>query len=109
MIFYKIEAQITNLSAEDILAIESDRPYRRTVQAKMTLFHEKCKENFLMFISSIRDSKLIAGAIIDCAANLKEKFPEFISIIDIEYINMQIEEVSFGAMKSLLMYSKYIK
>ena len=67
MIFYKIEAQITNMSEEEITEKSKDNAYTKLLQTKLTVFHEIVDNSCALFISSMRNKELIIGAIAENA------------------------------------------
>ena len=102
MLFYKIEAEITNISKEKLAEICKDRDYTREIQLKMDILHETRYKGCLIFISSMRNKELLLGAAIENDSYIEQMYPAFLSSAGIQCSNVSIEEITLSALTALL-------
>jgi len=102
MRFYKIEAEITNISKKKLAEICKDYEYTREIQLKMDILFETRYKDCMIFISSMRNKELLLGAVIQNDACLEQMYPVFLSSVDIQCDNAKIEEITLGTLLALL-------
>ncbi|MDR2572366.1 MAG: AAA family ATPase [Oscillospiraceae bacterium] len=102
MQFYKIEAEVTNVSKKDITELCKDFEYTREIQLKMDILHETRYKDCLIFISSMRNGELLLGAVVQNEVAVEQMYPVFLSSVDIHCNNVGIEEITLNAIIALL-------
>jgi len=100
MLYYKIEAQITNI--DDYAKVDADDKHCRLFQVKLKTYYEGRNHDCVCFISSIRYGRLMAGAFTNTPEGLDKEVGDFLKAAEIECAKVNTEETTFNAIKSLL-------
>jgi hypothetical protein len=110
MLFFKIEAQMKNMS--EYQNGKKQEKYASELQPKLLDFHQKHADGWLVYISSMRGTLLTMGAIMHKPESLEEAVQDFLAAANIECEIIDIGEITLQVTESLLDSSdrnKYIK
>ena len=104
MLFYKIEARMTNMSENK--NSKNQKKFAVELQAKLLDFHQKHADGWMIYISSMRGTTLTMGAIIQDTETLSGAVQSFLSVAGIEYEVTETGEVTLQVTQSLLRTSE---
>ena len=108
MLFYKIEAEISYMSKKKLAELSKTyeytphQTYTREIQLKMDILHETQHKDCYIFISSLRDKELLLGAAVQNNVNIEKMYPVFLSSVDIQCNNANVEEITLSSLLALL-------
>ena len=103
MLFYKIEAIVTN---SDFIPDNRDRnkcsDFSANFKESSENFYRKQKENVFIFISNAVDKKITLGLISKTPISATEIFWKYIKPLGIEISNVSAEEITLRSLNSML-------
>ncbi|MCL2110840.1 MAG: AAA family ATPase [Clostridiales bacterium] len=103
MLFFKIEGKITNMTKKQNKEHCQNYDYANLMRMQLNLMNAedfgvpKCA----IFLCSIRNNELVAGAVADCIASLEEKMSAFGAATALECRDIRIEEIRCSALRAL--------
>jgi len=106
MQFYKIEAEITNLSNKQLskfTSVNYDRSSdARLLQTKLNIMCDTLYNDCIVFIASVKSKELLMGAVVHSTATLEDILPRYLIAIDFEVKNLRIDEITLKTLNEIL-------